>query len=236
MQRIYALARRQRWLYDTQHDSMWPQYRRAAHAVLTLITRAANIRFRFRRPRWSAVQSPVRVNLGSGRSPLSGWINVDLNPFSGAQVWMDLRDTWPFTTAEVDAIYTRHCLEHFTESEILHILGKCRTALGPGKPIRIGVPSLEFAIERYLANDFSFAPWLQGRAESPGGLFFKYIMDGGNHRVTLDGGYLTELLHRAGFHDVRTVAGGVTEYLEPGILADKDNADDIATLYVEARS
>ena len=61
-----------------------------------------------------------------GRIPFN-----DPTPFSRAQLWIDIRDPWPFEHNQVQAIYIRHCLEHFTEKEVLDILAKCHRVLAP---------------------------------------------------------------------------------------------------------
>jgi predicted SAM-dependent methyltransferase len=174
------------------------------------------------------------LNLGSGRKRLDGWVNVDLNPFADQEIWLDIRDRWPVPAEGADAVYIRHCLEHFTEAEALRILRQSRKVLAPGRPIRIGVPSLEVALQKYRENDFEFMPWvLQHR--SPGRRFYRYMMDNDNHRVMFDYGYLQELLELAGFSDITRSAGGRSVTIEPALLDPRDCEEDVATLYVEAR-
>ncbi len=235
MNRLYDLLRRQSWLYDLEHDSMRWQYRRITHVLLRVGSRASAVRYRFVDPRWLRNGATIRLNLGSGRHPLSGWINVDINPFSQAEAWLDLRDSWPFSDNQVEAIYIRHCLEHFREADALRILRQCHRVLGPGKGLRIGAPSLEFAIQQYLKGDFWFAHWVTARAKSPGRQFFSYMMDNGNHGIMLDYGYVAELLALTGFRSIEKVHGGYSTFLEPSLLAPADNPEDIVTLYVESR-
>ena len=164
-----------------------------------------------------------------GRIPFN-----DPTPFSRAQLWIDIRDPWPFEHNQVQAIYIRHCLEHFTEKEVLDILAKCHRVLAPSGGFRIGVPSLEFAIERYKQADFSFAPWVTDHAKSPGRQFFSYIMDNGNHGIVFDYSYLAELLEISGFKQIQQARGGKSTFLEPSLLSPKDNLEDL-TLYVECK-
>jgi predicted SAM-dependent methyltransferase len=187
------------------------------------------------RPSWLRENAIIRVNLGSGRDPLPGWINMDINPFSRAEVWGDIRDPWPFGDDQVTAIYIRHCLEHFAEGEVVGILAKCHKALAPEKGMRIGVPSLDFAIQQYQCADFGFVPWVINHAKSPGRRFFSYMMDKGNHGIMFDYGYLAELLEISGFRHIQKAEGGKSGFLEPSMLSPKDNPRDVATLYVECR-
>src|SRR6202158_1003311 len=180
---VYGWLRRQSWLYDRSHDSMRWQYRQAAHVLLRQGSRI----------RWVAGSAqigtgPARLNLGSGRSSLSGWINCDLNPFASPDIWVDLRDRWPLRDESVEAIYIRHCLEHFDESDGLRFLKQCGRVLRNGGAIRIGVPSLEAAITEYLTGDFGFAAWLAD-AQSIGRRFNRYMLDVGAHHSMYDFSY-----------------------------------------------
>jgi predicted SAM-dependent methyltransferase len=211
------------------------QYRRIVFTFLRALTRISSTRYRFIRPSWLKDFPVLRLNLGSGREPLPGWINIDINPFSRCEICFDIRDPWPIFFTDVDAIYFRHCLEHFMETEVLSILAKCHRVLGTGKGMRIGVPSLEFAIQQYQNADFSFAPWATDHANSPGRQFFSYIMDNGAHGIMLDYGYLAELLEISGFRCIEKVSGGKSNFLDLTLLSPKDNPADVTTLYVECR-
>jgi len=229
-QSFYTLVRQQSWLYDRDHDSMHWGYRHAAHGVLRVATRVAGLRYRLV-PR---VKPGDLLNVGSGRSPLPGWVNLDINPFSGAQLWVDVRDRWPVKDATVSVVYTRHCMEHFTEKDLSAILRQCYRVLQPGGGIRIGVPSLETAIQQYLRRDFAFAGWLDQTAPMAK-TFIRYITDNGNHPILLDFEYLERMLGTAGFMKVTKTGGGESKLIEPSLLAPGDSAADWASLYVEAR-
>lgn len=236
-QRVYRWLRLQAWLYDVEHDSMHPKYRRLVHALLRFLTRLYSIRYRVVDPFGIGRKDmkTIRLNLGSGREPLPDWINVDINPFSGADVLIDLRDPWPFSENQAQGIYLRHCLEHFSESEAIHTLAKCYRVLAPGKGMRIGVPSLECAIQHYLEGDFLFAAWVTDHAKSSGRQFFAYMMDNGNHKTMFDYGYLAELLTMAGFSEIWEAGSGKSEVFAASLLSPKDNPGDTLTLYVECR-
>ena len=229
-QAAYSALRRQPWLYDRAHDSMRRPYRLAAHVVLRGVAFVARQRHRIF---GHSVPTGARLNLGSGRTTLPNWINADLNPFSGAEVWTDLRDRWPVREGSVSAIYSRHCFEHFSERDLLGILRQCTRVLQPGAGIRIGVPSLETAVRQYLQRDFSFAGWVDQK-EPTAKKFVAYITDNGNHPIMLDFEFLQRLLASVGFTEIQRRSGGDSGVLAPSLLAQKDNEADWVTLYVEA--
>src|SRR5215472_3469194 len=208
--RLYRALRRQAWLYDLEHDSLRPDLRRLVHVALRGGTRAAMLPRRLGRPFMPPAGVPAWLNLGCGREPAPQFVNVDINPFAGADVWIDLRDRWPFADGTFDAIYLRHTLEHFTEREALGILRQCRRVLAPGGGVRVGVPSLEVAVRKYLDSDFSSIDWVASRGASTGRRFFHYITDSGNHRLMLDYGFLGELTELAGFEWVKRMEGGTS--------------------------
>lgn len=226
---LYSLARRQPWLYDQNHDSMLVGYRHLAHGLLRAMTRVAGIWYRMKPP----VKPGDLLNLGSGRNPLEGWINLDINPFSGAELWIDLRDRWPIGDNCVSTVYSRHCMEHFHERELLSIVRQCYRVLRPAGGIRIGVPSLETAVDQYLHGDFEFANWLD-RSEPKAKTFVRYITDNGNHPILLDFEYLERILRTAGFIEVKKCAGGGSNIIPDSLLSPGDKAADWVTLYVEA--
>jgi predicted SAM-dependent methyltransferase len=229
-QSLYSLMRRQSWLYDRDHDSMRKGYRDLVHGILRVTTRAAGLRYRL----LSRGKDGDLLNLGSGRTPIPGWINTDINPFSGAELWMDLRDRWPIADDTVSVVYSRHCMEHFDEKDLSAILRQCYRVLKPGGGIRIGVPSLETAIQQYLRGDFSFAGWLD-QSEPKAKTFIRYITDNGNHPILLDFEYVGRILSAAGFADVTRSAGGDSRIVDSAKLPPGDSSADWVTLYVEAR-
>jgi len=230
LRHVYAVFRRQPWLYDIERDSMRLGYRRAAHLLLRIGARFLAVRYRVF-TRWPTT-CELKLNLGCGRRPLPDWINVDISPFSGAEVFTDLRDRWPFDDCAAQAIYTRHCFEHFSEDELSRIITQCYRVLAPGGKMRIGVPSLEVAVQKYREGDFQFAA-RTNRYQSPGRKFCSYITDKGNHKIMLDYGYLTELLAEAGFCKIVRMQGGTSGFVRTDQLAMGDCAEDWVTLYVE---
>ena len=62
---------------------------------------------------WEGAASGLMLNLGCGRNRREGWVNVDSDPDSGADVVLDLERTpWPFPTSSASHVELAHVLEH----------------------------------------------------------------------------------------------------------------------------
>ena len=54
----------------------------------------------------------VKLNIGSGRKPIEGYINIDRNPNVNPDIVRDVERGLPFGDNTVDIIYTEHFMEH----------------------------------------------------------------------------------------------------------------------------
>ena len=82
----------------------------------------------------------VAYNLGSGRSPWPGWINVDSG--TAADLNADLRKL-PVESDTADAVAAIHVLEHFFEWEAVPILTEWKRILKPGGKLILELPCLD---------------------------------------------------------------------------------------------
>jgi len=83
----------------------------------------------------------MKLNLGSGQSPMSGYVNVDM--FPPADVIHDLNVTpWPWDTSSVDGIRANHILEHLgaTADGFIAIMREIYRVSKPGAIIDIVIP------------------------------------------------------------------------------------------------
>lgn len=81
----------------------------------------------------------VRLNLGCGRSPLDGWVNVDAVALPGVDLVLDLeRETLPFDESSVDEIAASHMLEHVARP--LPLLQELHRVARPGCVATFRVP------------------------------------------------------------------------------------------------
>jgi predicted SAM-dependent methyltransferase len=141
----------------------------------------------------------AKVNLGAGASRMKGWVNADANPLRRPHVWMDARNRWPFKPDSLAGVATSHFLEHLFDDELGSVLANVRRILRPGGFFRISVPSLEKAVEEYLARGRDGAPALEERGEK----FHLVCHWYGAHHQIFDFARLSKLVRLAGFVDIK---------------------------------
>lgn len=89
----------------------------------------------------TAAQPPIRLNLGCGRSPLEGWVNLDVRPGPGVDELVDLdrpRCLARWETGSVSEVLAAAILEHLAHWP--DTLLEVARVLRPGGVVRIRVP------------------------------------------------------------------------------------------------
>jgi predicted SAM-dependent methyltransferase len=178
----------------------------------------------------------VWLNLGSGASPYPHFVNIDINLARRPDMWLDVRHGTPFASGTVDAIYTRHVLEHFYHDELTRVLRDARRILRPRGGLRILVPSLEVACRAYLEGDDSVLMTFPRPYRSRGGRTVNLLFCDGQHRMGFDFSLMQELLEEAGFSDVETVQRTTSRFFPHAVLSEMepDEAWINTSLIVEA--
>lgn len=84
----------------------------------------------------------MKVNLGCGRSPWGGWINVDIAPLPGVDLVLNLDDpakiTFPWADDSVDELAMVHTLEHLHYP--LPLMQECWRVAKPGAQFTVVCP------------------------------------------------------------------------------------------------
>jgi len=142
------------------------------------------------------------VHLGCGKHYIPGMINMDINPFTKSDIWLDLRSKLPFDTDSVDAIYCCHTLEHFYENDVRMILSECLRVLKKKRGIRIVTPDLRKAVEAYLSQDFEHFSDFPDKRRSIGGRCANYLLCRDQHRLIFDFSFWNEILEDQGFGQI----------------------------------
>ena len=94
-----------------------------------------------------------RANLGCGRYPLPGYINVDTR----AMPWIDRQGSLfsylrEVSASSLDSIHLAHVLEHLTYDEVGEFLELATFALRPGGLLEVAVPNMD-AVMRMQKDD-----------------------------------------------------------------------------------
>jgi predicted SAM-dependent methyltransferase len=182
----------------------------------------------------------IKINIGSGRAYLSGFINIEGNIVSKKNIFLDIRVGLPYPRESVKFIYASHFLEHFYFDELQAILREIYRVLCFGGVFRIVVPDLEQAILHYAnKNDAFFSEFPRGFA-STGGKFVNFIFCDGQHKTAFDFSFIRELLLQAGFskNNIEKLSASESVYLDKhdfDQLRSIEELNAINSLFVEAR-
>ncbi len=183
-----------------------------------------------------SVQGPQHLHIGSGEKYISGFVNVDGNPFNKIDLWLDVRNGLPFRPDSVDSIYSTHVFEHFYGDELQRLLRECFRVLKPGAGIRLVVPSLTNAIIAYSEKRADWFSNFPQPFESLGGRFSNFVFCDGQHRTAFDFSYMSEVLRSAGFREMEESGEGKSRLYGDNVPAYEpgDSKDLPHSLYVEA--
>jgi len=167
-------------------------------------------------------QRCIRVNIGCGRNPTPGWINLDVIPHPGVYFW-DCRSGLPFSDGAVAAIYSEHFVEHLDlESEARPFLRECLRCLQPGGVLRIVVPDAGAYLRAYSG------PWeTLAKMQFMNAIF----RQGYEHKYAYDDETLILILRETGFPHVVVQQFGTSIDLKMAPDSDDRRTE---SLYVEA--
>lgn len=131
------------------------------------------------------------LNLGCGQRFHPDWVNLDLHPTEPSVQQWDLQEDLPFPEESFDVVYHSHVLEHFSKTDGLQLLHRCRRVLKPNGILRVVVPDLERiarlyleALEKSLGGDLAWRQryeWIllemydQAVRETSGGEMLAYL-------------------------------------------------------------
>jgi predicted SAM-dependent methyltransferase len=190
-------------------------------------------------------QKGSRVNIGCGRNPTQGWINLDVISHSEVYFW-DCRSGLPFSDGAVAAIYSEHFFEHLDlESEARPFLRECLRCLQPRGVLRIVVPDVGAYLRAYtgpwevLAQmrplDCTANGWRDrwlGQVYQTKMQFMNAVFGQGyEHKYAYDDETLVLVMREAGFADAVVQHFGVSK--DPKMTPDS-NDRRTESLYVEA--
>ncbi len=160
---------------------------------------------------------PLKMNVGCGNEPFQGWINLDLNPETRADILWDITDGLPFPDNSCEFIYSEHFLEHIPVEEGVRFLTECRRSLQLGGVVRIGMPCVQEVARQYYENTWAQQPWLQKYGYSWIKTRAEYINIGfrdWGHQWLYDFEELDRRVREAGFSRIERAVWGESNYPE----------------------
>ena len=136
-----------------------------------------------------------RLNVGCGRLPLAGWINLDIQALPGVDRVVDARAGLPYRDAA--AVYAEHFLEHLTLPEALEFLRSSHAALAPRGKLRLSTPNLAWVWQTHLPT---FGDEAEVRRRT---LIANRAFYGWQHRFVWTRELLAEAVAACGFAEIR---------------------------------
>ena len=181
-----------------------------------------------------SITSPARLHIGCGLNTFDGWLNVDRNSASAADLHLDLRGGLPIKPGTVELAYSEHVIEHMSREVALGWLCDLRSALTAEGVVRIATPDLAYIVERYLGNwrDQAWLEELPPLAIAGPCEMVNVALRSWGHTYVYDFEDLRRLLLSAGFGTVRRVEWGESEHRD---LCNREQRLD-SKLIVEASS
>ncbi len=179
----------------------------------------------------------VKVNIGSGRKPVAGWINTDV--VRQGHIYLDALQPWPIPEVSVDFVYADNVIEHITLPDTPAFLHHTFVAMKPGAPIRLATPDVEAVARQYLENGELARQGMERNAER--GRHMRYPVElirqvyvGAKHYLGFCHDYqsLSSELAAAGFVDIRRAETGRSEVPELHGLEVRAHPAEIATQLV----
>jgi methyltransferase family protein len=154
----------------------------------------------------------LKLHLGSGPRAVPGWENVDksltptltrqpavklimrrlglINDLQAQSVWppevkrMNVSNRWPWNDGSAVAVFSSHMVEHLEADEVRHFLVESFRVLRSGGVIRLALPDLRLAVEKYLRDKQAgdehaaddFVTYLYLRPEVHGSLLYRTLV------------------------------------------------------------
>lgn len=206
------------------------------HRMITRVWRPLGSA-RFRAAAQAAGQTgTVKINIGSGREPVPGWVNTDI-VWQG-RLYLDALNPWPVEPGSVEFIYADNVIEHIPLRDANAFMRNAFEALRPGGVMRLATPDVEAIAKQYLENGDSARAGLERNRELGNPMEYpvellRQVYVGAKHYLGFcyDYASLSAEMNRAGF-DTKRVATGESEHPELAGLEARTHAAEAATQLV----
>ena len=176
----------------------------------------------------------TRLNIGCGKFPRPGWINLDNKVRAGVDCVADLRGDLPFAGGSVDYAVAIHVLPHIRLDGMVQALRRIRRVLKPGGVLRLALPDLEKAIDAYRRGDRRYFAIPDAQWKSLGAKLVAQIVWHNDLQTPFTFDLAKEALEKAGFAAVERCAFRQTRSGAAEIV-DCDNRE-AESFFVEANN
>ncbi len=155
---------------------------------------------------WKNTGEPLKFHLGCGKRKIPNFINIDIVDAAHVDICHEV-DKLPFPDNTASLIYVSHVLEHFGRYEVEGVLQEWRRVLVQGGVLRLAVPDFAAVVGMYST---------EGLKDGFSGLMG--LVCGGQrnvydfHKIIFDEPFLTHLLRKVGFREVRRWDWRTTEH------------------------
>ncbi len=177
-----------------------------------------------------------KLNLGSGRQTIKGWLNIDFDPiFAPGSVQIDLRKKLPFPDNSISKIFSEHTIEHFSKNDGLNLIKECHRVLKPGGVIRFGWPDFNKIVKAFNKKDKKhWDGMLKHMGPNLTNSYDEFISDclySWDHRYMYTPELLKKYFKIAGFKNAQ-----IAKYSKSKFKFSKfDTRNDVDTTYIEAK-
>lgn len=136
-----------------------------------------------------------KLHIGCGKNIIPDWKNLDIQYFFGVDIIDDVTKLTKIEDDSCDIIYACHILEHISRHDTLKVLTLWRNKLKDKGTLRLSVPDFYKILQRYNQR----GEILECVGLVNGGQRNSYDV----HLMIFDKKLLSDMLHKAGFSDVK---------------------------------
>ncbi len=147
----------------------------------------------------------IKLEIGSGKNPRTDYLTCDIRDLPQVDYVCDAHSL-PFDDGQVDVIFSRHLIEHFTLKEFLKVLEEWNRVLDIGGEIYIICPNLLWHLDQILKGDhksfYNKNPGSNDRYWGFGSLFGWHQDDYDIHKFGYYFELLQDILTEFGFYKI----------------------------------
>lgn len=147
-----------------------------------------------------------RVHIGAGPVHLPGWFNVDIQPYEGLDLVLDVTHGLPFTGTR--RIFAEHFIEHLSYDAGAAFLRECRRVLAEDGILRLTTPNLDWV----YVSQYHWGQWNDSSERVRDCFWMNKSFHGWGHQFLYNDATLRETLLAAGFAHVEFLAYGQSSW------------------------